>query len=94
MFKTLALTVAAGAISALVAVNAGSLTLAPAKPAVDSGVTLVRDGCGPGLRYSFRLRRCVAAGPVVVAPPIVAPLVTACGFGHRWSHRWRRCVRI
>jgi hypothetical protein len=92
MFKTLALTVAAGAISALVAVDAGALTLAPAKPVVQSDVTLVAQGCGPGRHREFG--RCVRSGPIVVAPPVVAPLVTACGFGHRWSHRWKRCVRI
>ena len=88
MFKTLALTVAAAAISALVAVDAGALTRAPSRPAIDSGVTLVAGGCGPGWHREFG--RCVRNGPIIVAPPIVAPMV--CGPGRRWHHRHRRCV--
>ena len=88
MFKTLAFTVAAGAISALVAVDAGALTLSPSQPAIDNGVTLVAGGCGPGWHREWG--RCVRTRAVIVAPPMVAPMV--CGPGRRWHHRRRVCV--
>lgn len=61
MMKALALTIAIGAASVLVAADARALPLAPAQPAAatESGITLVRDGCGRGMRYSNRRGGCV-----------------------------------
>ncbi len=94
LIKTLAITVAAGALSALVAADAGALTLAPVKPTVQNDVTQVADGCGRGRRYSRRLGRCVVIGAPLVVPPVVVPPVVGCGPGRRWSPRLRRCVFI
>jgi hypothetical protein len=66
----------------------------------DSDVTLVRDGCGRGMRWSHRRQSCVPAfdrGPVVVVPPVVvprfvAPIRPGCGRGWRWSNSRGRCV--
>lgn len=62
MLKTIALTAAIGAMAALVPVGANAMPLAPSKQmAVDSNVTLVRDGCGRGKRFSHSRDHCVWA---------------------------------
>jgi hypothetical protein len=65
----------------------------------DSDVTLVRDGCGRGMRWSHRRQSCVPQGGpgIVVAPPViiprvVAPIVRGCPPGWRWSNGRGRCV--
>ena len=60
MLKLLSLTVAAGAMFALVAGNANALPSAPtAQAAVGSTLTLVRDDCGHGRHYSRSRGHCV-----------------------------------
>ena len=93
MLKTLAFTLAMGALSALHVADAGALPLAQAKKTiVHSDTVLVRDGCGPGMRFSHRLRRCVVAGQ---AGPIIREVVRPgrCGLGFHWSVRRGHCVR-
>ena len=46
------------ATSALAPASAGPMPLNPAVSA-DSGLTLVRDGCGRGFRFSYRRQACV-----------------------------------
>lgn len=57
--------------------------------AQDSDVTLVRDGCGRGMRFSNRLQACVEAfdGP----PAYVAP---GCPPGTRFSERMQACIEM
>jgi hypothetical protein len=103
MLKALAFTAALGAIAALSIADAGALPLAPSKPALENAdLSLVRDGCGRGMRYSRRAGGCVPIdGAVVVAPRVVAPMVVApaiiapraCPWGYRWSNRFQQCVR-
>jgi hypothetical protein len=90
MLKSFAVTIAAGALSIAFVAGASALPLTPSNPAAPSDeVTLVRDGCGPGLRYSVRLRRCVGVErPVVIGPVRVCPPF------QRWSERFRRCVPL
>ncbi len=61
MLKTATLTVAIAAMSALFALDASALPLAAAKQqaAVESQLTLVRDGCGRGMRFSNHREDCV-----------------------------------
>jgi hypothetical protein len=85
MLKTLTLTIAACALSALLAADAGALPAAPAQSAgiEDSDVTLVRQGCGRGWRYSEMRGRCVPdRGSQINCPP-----------GFHWSIRYKRCFR-
>jgi hypothetical protein len=93
MLKTLAFTLAMGALSALLVADAGALPLAQAKQTiVHSDTVLVRDGCGPGMRFSRRLRRCVVAGP---AGPNIHEAIRPerCGPSRHWSVRRGHCVR-
>lgn len=60
IIKTLALTAALGALTTLTISDARAMPLAPATSfATDSDVTLVRDGCGRGMRFSNRRQACV-----------------------------------
>ena len=93
MLKTLAFTLAMGALSALHVADVGALPLTQAKQTiVHSDTVLVHDGCGPGMRFSRRLRRCVVAGP---AGPIIREAIRPgrCGPGRHWSVRREHCVR-
>jgi hypothetical protein len=57
--------------------------------ALESDVTLVRDGCGRGMRWSQRRQACVedfGGGP----PPVVVQ--PACRPGWRWSNSRGGCV--
>jgi hypothetical protein len=90
MLKTLAFTAAITVSSALLATGASAVPLAQDKLVTAQGdIVLVRDGCGPGRRYSRSARRCVGAGPVgrVIRDAI------RCGPGRHYSRRWNRCVR-
>ncbi len=101
MLKTLALTVAMGAMTVLSTADAGALPLIQSKQTIENAdLSPVRDGCGRGMRYSRRAGGCVPDGPVVIAPRvyapapiIVAPAVRGCPWGTRWSNRFQQCVR-
>ena len=61
MLKFLTLTVAAGAMFALLAVDANALPVTPAKQVdVGSAVTLFATGCGRGRPFSRSRGHCVA----------------------------------
>ena len=102
MLKALTLTVAMGALTALPIAAAGAMPLTQSKSTIEStDLSLVRDGCGRGMRYSHRLGGCVVdnvvvaprvVAPVVVVPRVVAPVVRACPRGTRWSNRFQQCV--
>ena len=99
MLKTLTLALAIGAASTLLATDAGALPVAPGLQShASSDVTLVREGCGPGRRYSERLRRCVEDRPLPVERRIERRIERAiirhdCRPGWHWSPRVERCVR-
>jgi len=98
MLKTLALTLAMGAMTVLSIADAGALPLTQSKQTIENAdLTAVRDGCGRGMRYSRRAGGCVADGPVIIAPRVVAPIIVAprrgCPWGTRWSNRFQQCVR-
>ena len=60
MLKALCFAAVASAVGALVAFEAQALPLAAAKTmTIESDVTLVRDGCGRGYRFSNRRQACV-----------------------------------
>ena len=63
LLKTITMIAAIGVASAMLSVRANALPVAPAVqltiPAVDNHVTLVRDGCGRGMRFSRSRGRCV-----------------------------------
>ncbi len=78
---------AIGGLVALLAFDAGAMPLAPGHLNFGtSDLTLVRDGCGPGFRFSNGRQRCVPdddrAGPPV------------CPAGFRFSEGRGRCVPI
>src|SRR5436190_1617322 len=106
---SLALTVAISGSAVLLASAANAAPLALAKSAItqvdDSDVTLVRDGCGRGMRYSNRRGGCVpidggGPGPDPAAAIIGGVINQAigsgrprgCGRGMRWSDRRGGCV--
>jgi hypothetical protein len=92
MLRALTLTLIAGALSAIMVVDAGALPLAQGKHAATAGDTiLVRDGCGLGRHFSRRLRRCVDDGPRAIIRDVVRPKV--CPPGFHWSVGRGRCVR-
>jgi hypothetical protein len=84
MRKMLMWVAAIGSLAALLAFEAGAMPVAPGNLGIEaSDVTPVRDGCGPGFRYSYSRQRCVpdaAAGP------------PACPPGFRFSEGRGRCV--
>ncbi len=84
MLKMTTLTIAAGAMFALLAVDANALPLAPANQiAVGSTVTLVRDDCGRGRHFSRSRGRCVSDRRV---------FRDDCGRGRHFSRSRGRCV--
>jgi hypothetical protein len=88
MFKSLTLFVAAGTMSMLLIGSAASMPLAQGKTPIiqSSDITLVRDNCGRGMRYSNSQGRCVAQRDAVRSG-------RGCGPGWRWSNGRGRCVR-
>ena len=95
MLKTLALTIAIGAASALLATDAGALPLAQDKAGIAASdtVLLVRERCGPGRQWSERRRRCVADNPRAMIRDLTRGDHRRCGRGLHWSDRRERCVR-
>ena len=97
MLKITTFAIAVGAVSALLAVDAGALPVASVahQAAAENNLVLVRDGCGRGMRYSHRRQRCVEEGrggpPVVIVPG--REFRDRCGRGWRYSHSRGRCVR-
>jgi hypothetical protein len=91
---SLAVMITVGA--ALFAGNATAAPIAPVGSAIiqsggqDSGVTLVRDGCGRGMRFSNSRQACVedfgGGGPRVVEP--------GCPRGTRFSNSRQACVPV
>jgi hypothetical protein len=89
MLKTLTFAVAMATFSTLLAADAGAMPLAQTKQAAaQNDLVLVREGCGPGRRWSERRHRCVGEGPI---GRIIRREV--CGPFHHWSVRRHRCVR-
>jgi hypothetical protein len=84
MRKMLVATAAIVAFSALVALDAGAMPLAPDLGLASGDTTLVRDGCGRGMRFSERRGRCV--------PDEDRGEVAVCPRGFRWSDGRQRCV--
>ena len=77
-----------GGLAALLAFDAGAMPLTPPGHLGfgTSDLTLVRDGCGPGFRFSNSRQRCVP-DDVRGGPP-------ACPAGFRFSEGRGRCVPI
>ena len=108
MTWAIALMVAIGGLSVMLAGGASAAPLGLANSAIaqsivqDSDLTLVRDGCGRGMRYSNRRQACVPdfdrGPPVVVVPRFVEPPVRfvprGCPPGSRWSNSRGRCVSM
>ena len=92
MLKTATLTVAIAAMSALFALDASALPLAAAKQqaAVESQLTLVRDGCGRGMRFSNHRQSCVED---FQSQPQIRVIRAECPHGWHFSNRERGCVR-
>lgn len=90
----------AAAVSAVALMSsgpAGALPLAPVESsAVESNLLLVRDGCGPGMRYSHRMQACVRdfgpPPPYGYRPPPPPPPRPICPPGMRFSYRAQACV--
>lgn len=60
MFKNLSTAALVGGMSLVVSLSAQALPLAPSPVSViEDSITLVRDGCGPGMRFSNRRGACV-----------------------------------
>jgi hypothetical protein len=94
MLKSIAFAAAIGASAALIPAGAGAQPLAQARAAIDSNeVLLVREGCGPGMQYSMRLRRCVVDTWRAQRRDFRRD-VYRCGPGLVWNDRFRRCVFI
>ena len=91
MLKTLALTLALSAIPALMSTHAGAMPLTKGlQSAASDELVLVREGCGPGMQYSNRQRRCVRDTPNAMMRDAVR---SDCGPGRHYSKRFKRCVR-
>ena len=74
MLKRLALTVAIGAGALLLASDAQAMPLTLAKTtAIESDVTLVRDGCGRGYRFSNRWQPLARMKRTPVAVQLYSP---------------------
>ena len=99
--RSLAFAAAIGALALVPSGNAGAFPIAPdAGASVEANVLQVRDGCGPGMRYSYNRGGCVPdygpppfvrPGPPVYVPPppVYRP---GCPPGQRWSNYRRMCV--
>jgi hypothetical protein len=94
MLKTIALMAAIAAIAAIPA-GAGALPLAHQKAGIANSdtVQLVREGCGRGMQWSERRRRCVEDNPRAQIRDFIRGGERSCGRGLRWSERRGRCVR-
>jgi len=88
--------IAAGVMSVLLVGSADSMPVTQCITTItqDSDVTLVRDGCGRGMRYSERRGRCVEQRDADPIRPFIRELVRpiGCSPGYRWSERRERCV--
>jgi hypothetical protein len=101
MLKTLTLAVALSAMTALYAGGASALPAAPATTqaatqAAQNDVTLVRDGCGRGQRFSNRRNRCVERDDdrgFRGRDRDFRRDRDGCRRGWRFSNRRNRCVR-
>jgi hypothetical protein len=71
------------AVSAFVVSDADAMPIAPVDGFASGDTTLVRDGCGRGMRFSERRGRCV---------PDEDRDVAVCPRGFRWSDGRQRCV--
>ena len=94
MLKTIAFAAAIGAAAALIPASAGAMPLAQDKAGIGSSdtVLLIREGCGPGMQYSERRRRCVPDSMRAQIKDAVRE-TGRCGFGFHYSERRGRCVR-
>jgi hypothetical protein len=99
MLKTIAFMAAICAIAAIPA-GAGALPLAQKAGITNSDtVQLVREGCGRGMQWSERRRRCVEDNPgaqirdMMRGGEVRGGDRRACGRGMRWSDRRGHCVR-
>jgi hypothetical protein len=105
--RSLAFAVAIGAMAFIPSGNAGAFPAAPgASAGTESSVLQVRDGCGPGMRYSNRMGGCVRdfgpppprpgyypPPPVYVRPAPPPPMYRpGCPPGQRWSNSRGMCV--
>ena len=95
MLKTIALTAALGALAALMPAGTGALPLAQDKAGIAASdtVLLVREGCGRGMQWSERRRRCVADSAGAQVRDMVRGVTDRCGPGRHYSARRGRCVR-
>ena len=88
MRKRLVLTAVLAGLTALFALDAGAMPFAIATHGFGSGdITLVRDGCGPGFRYSYNRQGCVPDEGFGRG-------VRACPPGFRFSDYRQRCVPV
>src|SRR5829696_3330258 len=86
MRKLLILTAAIGSLSALLAFDAGAMPFA--KHGIGSNdLTLARDNCGRGFRFSERRQRCVPDDDDRRGPP-------GCPPGFEFSERRGSCVQV
>ncbi len=89
MRKTLVLGLILGA-AAFTAVEARAMPLThPVAAAANEDVTLVRDGCGRGYRFSNRRQTCVPMDdrPIVVNPVRVLRAITGPNRNHKHHHK-------
>lgn len=95
MLKSIAFAAAISASSAIMPHAASAQAIAPVQGSIGVGadVLLVREGCGPGMQYSMRFRRCVVDTPRAARRDYRRD-VYRCGPGWVWNDRWRRCVHI
>jgi hypothetical protein len=95
MLKAIAFTAALGTMAALIPAGAGALPLAQGKAGITTSdtVLLVREGCGRGMQWSERRRRCVPDSTEAQIRDMVRGATNRCGPGRRWSDRRGRCVR-
>jgi hypothetical protein len=94
MLKTIAFAVAIGAAAALMPAGASAMPLAQDKAGIAGSdtVLLVREGCGRGMQWSERRRRCVPDSMRSQIRDAVRE-TGRCGIGFHWSERRGRCVR-
>ncbi len=110
MLAALAMMIAVGASSVMLAGNATAAPLTVSKGAITqahgSDVTLVRDGCGRGMRFSNRRQACVEMDGINPGAAIVNGIIggalgdgprrgrggEGCRPGFRFSHSRGQCV--
>ena len=102
--RPLAYAIAIGSMALLTSSNVGALPRASVESAtgVETNLLLVRDGCGPGMRYSYRRDACVEdfdRGPPPPryyndyrAPPPRVFVPPPCPPGQRYSNYRQACV--